>query len=283
MTSVTTENGNHAVRAMGNYDPVSAQLAAEELQRLALAALDLVLGQGGAKISPNHNRLRPWFRSAGRIPAQLRAGVQRASRTFPFPDGIGRKPFEDWLLGQSFPPRWRDRARDFGSDVWQHRIRRRPRPEVAAGAEEFQLGLITTALAAPKLRQQVLERIYRYLRARVLMHPDGPPTSAPSAWTLFLLLRAGTMENAPQEIRTCLESLASTVLATEGWAGFWDLWLLDLGHKHPGFDFGEEFASLERKLERWHEFQEMDFGPLAREDWTEDAPEYWRQIVTDMP
>lgn len=138
-----------------------------------------------------------------------------------------RTPLESALAARSLSRRLPVSAvlqwlRRLALDLMRRRMSRGLAP---AGQAQLSPVLLQTAWSDGSFRLEVARRAGLALRHRVILSPGEPPVVFLALPTLLVLLLAGT-DPMRDPVTQALQDLAHHLTAQEGWAGFWDQWLL---------------------------------------------------------
>ena len=110
------------------------------------------------------------------------------------------------------------------------------------GAEMLLPPHLIGAFRSPLFRRESLALIRRHLETRVLFHPDGPPLVVLSVPTCLAL--AAFVASPPKAVAAQLKIAARAACATNGWAGFWDQWVIGRAGAATGEPFPPEMQGL---------------------------------------
>ena len=139
--------------------------------------------------------------------------------------------------------------------------------------------LAQTAWATPGFRRQVLNILRTHVRVRVFMHPKGPVPPALATATLWAAAASGALNansndcsDATTRLNARLAAKAADGLAQEGWAGFWDGYVLS----RPTANQADKGVKLKIHLSK-----AVAASAEYRHDWREESPEYAAQLLSE--
>jgi hypothetical protein len=150
----------------------------------------------------------------------------------------------------------------------------------------FHQAITATAFADASFRLSVARYLQRMLTERVITYPDAPPRIVLSDATLLTLL-VMHQRSTPVEYEAfgrSVTALHRQVTAAQGWAGFWDQFIL-----------AEAVEYHRRSLESVRELPLVRDGaqaltldpagdaPAAKPGWRSEAPSYGARLLAGLP
>lgn len=257
-----------------NLNPSPAVLA---LRQAGIEALSAVLDRR-LPGPPPIAALAHWVAEApvsGPLPKRVRRALGRMSV---FGALEPRTPLETALAARGLSRRFPVTAALQGlRGLAIHLIpRRKPRGLAAAGQAQLAPALLQTAWGDGSFRLEIARRAGLALRSRVILSPGEPPVVFLSVPTLLVLILAGS-DPVRDPVTRALQDLARDLSAQEGWAGFWDQWLLAEAKSLGGW-LPEAAYRLPLLLRTLADDPEQD-PPQVEKDWKISMPPYCAFMV----
>jgi len=267
----------------------NAENAISELQLVASAAVGALLGGEQAREGG------PWPGLCAclwvdRRPSAVRSSGERdVVGGFPYASLKPQSYLGAALLAQAATPRRVDLAIDLLRAIWRVRVRRQKAGAAPPGADAQAEAVIISAYSDMWFRSETAIRVYRYLKSRVLLYPDGAPTPMLAAASIHaLVLARGLPESLPLQVKQCLHAVGREMAEAPGWAGFWDLWFLRSVRERPGLTLLVELGGLAGLAESLATGENQMVEPTELPDpiqmragWRAGIPAYSRSVMNE--
>jgi len=270
-------------------DPFSVAVAALDpapaaaiLRQMALSALANALGSVEPyPINSEKQILGDWVTETPVNGASVIASLRQLQRALLFGQINDTAPVSRALVAAALPagriPRLRDRVAG---------LRRRHTGAASPpGIDAFGPALAALAFSDATFRRGVTAMIRDHLGARVLFHPDAAPVPVLSAPCWMILIAARTDLTDQTDVTIGVRTLADTLSATAGWAGFWDQWLLAQAAGKSPFALPKAIRALPLLVNGYGTIEAPadQIDPMVAPDWLGGVPGYCQYLFADLP
>lgn len=190
------------------------------------------------------------------------AALRRLSQKFLVTDlPVMTHPQQRWMAGKLPPAPLRDLVARLRDRV--DKVSGKAPSEAAPVVSLLVDAVAEMAWTMPDFRRATAVSVRQHLRERVIMHPDDghlPKLGIPTLWAAAAEgAQRGRIALKPEVLDRLIKRLnrkAESALAQEGWAGFWDGYVLSLAQRGATSIGGTELnLSLSEKSETSKQFQ----------------------------